>query len=383
MSATAAPAHSAFRVRELGRDESLKRFIDVAWHCNAHDPNWVPPLRMTISGVLDRRKHPFHRHAQVAYFLAERGGRAIGRIAAIVNHRHNEFHDERIGFFGFFESVDEPDVAEALVDAAAAWLRERGMQRMRGPLNFSTNEEGASPGVLVEGFDTRPAVMMGHNPPYYERLLREAGLAKEKDLLAYWLDDPNPPERLERVVERVAEREGVVIRSLDMKRFAQEVETIKRVYNSAWSRNWGFVPVTDAEFDYLAKDMKQIVDPNLCFIAEVDGEAVGFSIALPDLNQALRHLKDGRLFPFGLFRFLWWKRKIDGLRVLTLGFKPEYQHSGLGAVFYLRTIRVGVQRGYRSAEASWVLEDNLDMRGPIEKMGGRVYRRYRLFEKAL
>lgn len=373
----------AVRVRALRADEPLKRFVDVAWHVNAADPHWVPPLRMALNAVLDRRKHPFHRHAEVAYFLAEREGRAVGRIAAIVNHRHNEFHGDRVGFFGFFEAEDDTSVARALVEAAAAWLRERGMDRMRGPMNFSTNEEAASPGVLVEGFDTSPSVMMTHNPPYYERLLEDAGLTREKDLLAYLIETHEPPERLVRGAEAMLKRAGVTVRTLDIRRFRQEVNLIKEVYNSAWSLNWGFVPMTDAEFEFIARDLKPVVDPHLCLIAEADGRPVGFSLTLPDLNQALRKLPNGRLLPLGIFRFLRERRRIRHARVMTLGFTPEYRHRGLGAALYVRTFLEGGARGFRSAEASWMLEDNWEIRRAMERVGARAYKRYRLFAQAL
>jgi len=372
------------RVREIPEGESLRGFIDLQWRINQGDPQWVAPLRMSVTGALDRKKHPFHRHADVAYFVAERGGEIVGRVAAIVNHAHNEFHEEKTGFFGLFEAEDDAGVASALLDAAAAWLAERGMERMRGPVNFSTNEEIASPGVLIEGFDTPPAAMMTHNPPYYEALMEGAGLEKSKDLTAFWLvSDGGPPARLVKGFERALEREGATIRPLDLKRFRQEVDTIKAIYNSAWSRNWGFVPMSDAEFEHMAKDFRPIVDPALCLIAEVDGEPVGFSLGIPNIHEAMRHIPSGRLFPFGLFKFLWYRRRIRGLRVITLGFTPKYQHSGLGAAFYLRTWLSGTARGYDRAEASWILEDNLDMARPLERMGGRIYKRYRIYERAI
>lgn len=374
---------SSVRVREIPPGAPLGPFLDVAWRVNAGDPAWVPPLRMSLATLLNRSKHPFHQHADVAYWLAERDGQAVGRIAAVVNHRHNEFHDERTGFFGLFESENDPDTARALVDAAAAWLRERGMQRLMGPMNLSTNEEAASPGVLVEGFDTPPMVMMTHNPPYYGELLERVGLAKAKDLFAYWVDNPVPPERAVRAMERILAREGATVRSLDMRRFREEVATIQRIYNSAWERNWGFVPMTGAEIEHMARDLRPVVDPRLCLFVEVGGEPVGFSLALPNLNQALRHLPDGRLFPFGLFQFLWHCRRIDSLRVITLGLKPGFQKSGLGAALYLHTFQVGAPLGYRTAEASWILEDNWEMRRPLEKMGAEAYKRYRIYERPL
>jgi GNAT superfamily N-acetyltransferase len=380
---TTAPQRTAVAVREIAPGESMKPFIDLAWAVNARDPAWVAPLRMAVSTALDRRKHPFHQHAEVAYFLAERGGRVVGRIAAIVNHRHNEFHEDKLGFFGLFECLDDADAARALVERAAAWLAERGMERMMGPVNLSTNEEVASPGVLVDGFETPPVVMMSHNPPYYARLLEEAGLEKEKDLLAFWVDDPTTPARLLKSAERIMKREQVTIRSLDLRKLNEEIATIQEIYNAAWSRNWGFVPMTDAEFAFIAKDLKPVVDEHLCLIAYVRGEPVGFSLALPDLNRALKHLPNGRLFPFGFLKFLWHKRKITSARVMTLGMKPQYQHLGLGAMLYMRTFQVGAARGYRTAEASWILEDNAEMLRPLEKIGARAYKTYRLFATSL
>lgn len=373
----------SIRVEQLRPGASLEEFIELQWRINAADPHWVPPLRMAVRTALDRRKHPFHQHAEVAYFIARRDGPAVGRIAAIINRLHNDFHEDQVGFFGLFEAVDDVGVARALVDAAADWLRERGMVSMRGPVNFSTNEEISSPGVLVEGFARPPMAMMSHNPAYYDALLAATGLHKEKDLLAFWLDDPNPPQRLIRGMARVVERMDATIRPLDLKHFRREVDIVKAIYNSAWSRNWGFVPMTDAEFDHMANQLRPVVDPALCLIAEVKGEPVGFSLAIPNLNHALRHLPSGRLFPFGLFRFLWHKRSIRGLRVLTLGFKPGFQQSGLGAALYLQSWMAGTARGYDHGEASWILEDNLDMIRPLERMGAEPYRRYRIYQRPL
>lgn len=372
------------RVREIPAGESLRDFIDFQWRINRNDPHWIPPLRMSVAGALDRKKHPFHRHAEVAYFVAERGGRLVGRIAAIVNHAHNRFHEESTGFFGLFEAEDDPGTARALLDAASTWLAARGMERMRGPVNFSTNEEIASPGVLIDGFDTPPMAMMSHNPRYYEALMDGAGLAKSKDLVAFWLENRDgPPPRLIRGFERALAREGATIRGIDLKRFREEVDTVKTIYNSAWSRNWGFVPMTDEEFEHMARDFRPIVDPALCLIAEVDGEPVGFSLGIPNIHEAMRHIPDGRLFPFGLLKFLWYRRRIRGVRVITLGFTPRFQHSGLGAAFYLRTWQSGVGRGYDHAEASWILEDNFDMVRSLERMGGHVYKRYRIYEREI
>jgi GNAT superfamily N-acetyltransferase len=370
------------RVREIAAGESLRRFVDVAWHVNAGDPNWVAPLRLSLDSALDRRKHPFHRHAEVAYFLAERDGRAVGRIAAIVNHRHNEFHDERTGFFGFFEAENDAELAGTLLDTAAEWLRARGMERIRGPVSFSTNEE-APVGVLVENFDTRPFLMMAHNPPYYDELLRSTGLEKAADLLAYYMEKSDAPERWITAADRISRRTGATVRPLDMKRFAEDVATIKSIYNSGWERNWGFVPMTDEEFEYITKDFKPFVDPDLCLIAEVKGEPVGFCLALPDLNEIFHRIPSGRLFPTGLFKLLLGRRRVRGMRMLTLGFRPGYQRVGLGPLLYLRAWQNGIDRGYTRGECSWILEDNLEMRRPLEGLAGEAYKRLRIYERPL
>jgi GNAT superfamily N-acetyltransferase len=381
--AAQAGAAAGLRVREIAPGETLKPFIDLSWKINARDPHWVPPLRMALETALDRRKHPFHQHADVAYFVAERGGEVVGRTAAVVNHAYNDFHDEKQGTFGLFECVDDAEVAAALLDAAAEWLRARGMERLRGPLNLSTNDEVSSPGVLVEGFDSPPQVLMSHNPPYYAALLESTGLEKAKDVLAFIMSGQSPPARAVAARDRLAGRMGATIRPLNMKDFQGDVDRIKEIYNSAWARNWGFVPMTDAEFAHMAKDLKPIVDPNLCHLAEIDGNPIGFALALPDINQTLKRLKDGRLFPFGFLKFLWYKRKVTAMRVITLGFKPGFQHQGLGPALYLRTYVAGLDKGYTSGEESWILEDNWEMRRALEKMGAQAYKVYRIYERAL
>lgn len=385
-SAAPAATPSAARgvsVREIPHGASMKPFIELSWKVNAGDPCWVPPLRMALEPVLDRKKHPFHQHADVAYFLAERGGQVVGRIAAVVNHQYNQFHDDRTGFFGFFESVDDEGVAAALLDAAASWLRARGRDVMRGPMNFSTNDEFSSPGVLIEGFDTPPVVMMSHNPPYYGRLMDAAGMVKTKDLVAYWIPD-RIPERLHSAMKRLAQRAEITIRPVRMKELKAEVARVQEVYNAAWSRNWGFVPMTEAEFNHMAKEIKPVVEPDFVLLAEKpDGEPVGFLLALPDLNLALKHLPDGKLFPLGVFKFLWHKRKINTARILTLGLKPGYQHLGLGAVMYTRLLEIGIEKGYKGAEGSWILEDNHEMCTALEKIGATRYKRYRVYDRVL
>jgi GNAT superfamily N-acetyltransferase len=383
-SASASPTSAPATIREIGRGESVKPFIDFSWTINARDPQWVAPLRYIFTALLDRANHPFYEHAEVALFVAERRGKIVGRIAATANYRANEFQGNTTGYFGLFECIDDEGVAHALLDRAAEWLRGKGRTSMQGPFNLSTNDELYSGGVLIEGFDTPPVFMMGHNPPYYQRLVESAGFEKAKDLLAYWLPHNQPPQRLLDGIDRLGKREGWRTRPVNMKRFKEEVGIVMGVYNSAWERNWGFIPMTEREFDAMAKEFRPVVDPNLVIIAEnSEGEPIGFMLALPDLNQVFRRLKDGRLLPFGWLKFLWYKRKIRTARLLTLGMKPGYQRSGIGAALYLKCFQQGAENGYENAEASWILEDNGPMRQALEKIGAYVYKSYRVYERPL
>jgi len=374
---TTAPRITVIPVRER-REQA--RFIDLPWSIYADDPAWVPPLRADVRKLMDPG-HPFHQHAESEFFLAlDAQGQTVGRIAATVNQVYNEFHETRTGFIGLFESVDDPAVAAVLLETAADWLRERGMTEAMGPFNLSTNDEIYSPGILLDSFDRPPVLLMAHNPPYYQRLFEAAGWEKRKDLLAYWIEKENTPaDRLVRGMERLASRiEGLVIRQLRLKELDSEVELIKEVYNSAWERNWGFAPLTEAEVEHLAADLKPIIDERFALIAEVDGEPVGFAVALPDYNQALRHV-NGRLFPFGIFKLLWYRRKISRLRVFILGLKPGYQRKGIDALFYLKIFQNGIAAGIHQAEAGWILEDNWGMRRGLERLGGYVYKTYRVY----
>lgn len=369
-------------VRAVGSRTDLDSFIRLPWRIYRDDPLWVPPLISDVRRVLDRKRHPFHHHAEVEYFLAWRGKEVVGRIVATVNHAYNEFHEDRSGFFGFFESIDDQSVADALLRTAEDWLRERGRDSVSGPFNFSTNDELYSGGVLVDGFDTPPAVMMAHSPPYYARLLENAGYGKAKDLLSYWVDGRNTPPRLVRALERFSRNERIQVRGLNIRDFDGEVARIKEIYNAAWEKNWGFVPMTDAEFQDMADQLRPIVEPSLCQLAEVDGEPVGFALQLPDLNQAFRHV-NGRLFPFGVFKFLWYKRKIQSVRVLTLGVKPAYRKRGLDALLITHIYQADQEKGRAQGECSWILEDNAEMRHGLERLGGYVYKTYRVFQKPL
>jgi len=370
-------------VRPVRTKQDLRRFIAFPYRLHRGDPMWVAPLRMDIATLLSRTKNPFFEHAEAEYFLAERDGRVVGRIAAIKNDAHGAFHPEEthVGFFGFFECVDEQSVADALFAEAAKWLRARGFSVMRGPASFSTNDEC---GLLVDGFDTPPAIMNPHNPRYYVGLVERAGFAKVMDLVCYeGQDETGPPQRLIDAARKLAARSGITLRTLDMKRFDEEVEKVKQVYNAAWEKNWGFIPMTDAELNHLAKQLKPVVVPELVVFAEKQGQLIGMAISLPDFNVALKHNPSGRLLPFGLLKILYYKNKIHRLRTLTLGVLPAYRRSGADALMYEHTWRVGTGLGIHWGEASWLLETNAAIRNPMEKMGFRLYKTLRMYDKTL
>lgn len=363
----------------------LRRFIALPYRLHARDPNWVPPLRRDVASQLDRRRNPFFEHAEAEYFLAERDGRVVGRIAAIANQLHNQTHDDKVGFFGFFESEDDQVVADHLFEAAAGWLRQRGFDTMRGPASFSVNDEC---GLLVDGFDTPPTLMMPHNPPSYVTMVERAGFHGVKNLLVYEGGDKahfaTVPDRLNRAVEIMRERLGVTIRPLDMSRFDDEVETIKRVYNAAWEKNWGFVPMTDHEIEHLARQFKPVVQPDIVPMVEKDGEVIAFGLGLPDLNQVLRTNRKGYLLPV-LPRLLWALKRetIRRSRMPLLGVLPEYRGRGLDSVLYHWIWNRAGEHGMFWGEAGWILEDNTAMNLGLVKMGFQLYRTYRMYDRAL
>jgi GNAT superfamily N-acetyltransferase len=365
-------------VRPVAGSTDLDRFVQLPWLIYRDDARWVPPLRADVRAALDP-KHPFYEHADVQLFLAWRDQTVVGRIAAILNRAHNQFHHDRLGFFGLFESVDDAAVAGALLQAAEAWLRERGCDAVQGPFNLSTNEELTSPGVLIDGFDRPPIVMMSHSPPYYQRLLEQCGYTGAKDLVAYWVDRTHqPPERLTRALERGVLDQGVTVRTLDMRHLERDVAFIQEVYNSAWERNWGFVPMTPAEVHYLAKHLRPVVRPELCLLAFSGERPIAFGLALPDYNQVLRRM-NGRLLPFGVFKFMWYRHKVDRVRVITLGVAPDWRHIGVDGMLLLQMFKGAVKLGMAEGECSWILEDNWPMRRGIERAGGTVSKTYRVY----
>jgi hypothetical protein len=364
---------------EVENSSDLTHFIKLPFDIYGDDSSWVPPLISERKAFFDRKKNPFYRAAKTRLFLARRKGRYVGRIATCINFNHNEYHQEKVGFFGFFDAINDYEVADVLFKVAMITIKAEGMERMIGPANFSTNHEV---GMLVDGFDSPPMIMMPYNKPYYIDLAEKFGLKKIKDLLAFRIDRQSEMDpRLIRVAERIREREGIAFRTLNMKNFDAEVELLNDVYNQAWEKNWGFVPMSKDEFRHMAKDMKQIIDPDLVFIAEVEGKPVGFILSLPNINQALK-FTNGRLFPTGLIKLLWHtkvKNKVDSVRIVTMGIIPEYRKRGLDNLFYLETFKVGPTKGYDWGEMSWILEDNAMMLRAAENMGGQQYKRYRMY----
>ena len=366
-----------FEIVAVNGKKALNEFVELPFTLCRNEPNWVPPLRMAVKELLDREKHPFYANAQAEFFLAMQDGRTVGRIAAIVDRNHNRFHAEEAGFFGFFDCIDDVDVARALLKVARAWVVDHGAKFMRGPVNPSTNYEC---GVLIDGFDYDPMVMMTYNPRYYPRLLEEAGLTKAKDLLAY-LSNANTisMKKIERVADKVLATNGVRVRPINMKDFQADVERVWDVYGAAWARNWGFVPMSREEFFLMGKEMKMILKPDLVLIGEVGNKVVGFAMALPDVNYALKRA-GGSLFPTGLLKILYYQRLIKNVRVLALGVVEEYRASGLAAGFYATLVRNARRLGYGDCEMSWILEDNVLMNRSLEVMGAKRYKTYRIYE---
>jgi len=368
-----------FEIHGVQSKKDLHRFIRLPWQIYRDDPHWVPPLMRDVKFKLNRSKHPFFEHAEMELFLAYLGTKPIGRIAAIIDQRHNEYHNEHTGFFGMFECIQDYDVAKSLFSAAEIWCKDKGMNRLRGPMNLSMNDECA---FLLEGFDSAPVIMMPYNPKYYLEFCERYGFVKAKDLYAYLKSEVGVNQRIGKIAERVKKKENVVVRPINMKKFDQEVALIKEIYNAAWEINWGFVPMTEAEMDLMAKELKPIAEPELVLFAEVNGKPVGVSVTVPDFNQVLKRL-DGRFGPIGILKFLYYKRRITGLRALVFGIKKEYRRTGINTVLYYETEKAGEKLGYKWCEMSWNLEDNDLINRFDEAVGGKLYKKYRFYEKEI
>ncbi|MCK4358897.1 MAG: N-acetyltransferase [Candidatus Cloacimonetes bacterium] len=366
-------------IKQVNSKSELNQFIKLPWKVYKNDINWVAPLISHMKSAFNPNKNPYFKHSEVQFFLALKNNVVIGRIAAHINRNHNKFHKDKVGFFGFFECIPDYDAAQALFDEARNWLKNRGMEIIRGPMSFSTNDEC---GLLVKGFNMPPMVMMTYNPQYYESFIEKYGFKKAKDLYAYYINLKKMPERFDRIMKRVNKRKKFILRKINPKKMEEEISTIFYIYNQAWQNNWGFVPMEEDEFRHLTKKLKLIIDYDFVFIAEIDGKPVGFSLSLPDINQELIKIK-GRLFPFGWLKLLLASKKIDRVRAITLGVVKEYKNLGIDLAFYYETIKNAIKKGCARGEMSWVLEDNIRMRRPLEKIGAEIYKTYRIYDMKL
>lgn len=370
-------------VLEVDSPSLLKQFITYPNKLYKGEPNYVTPLLSERLEFFDKQKNPFFQTATTKEYLAKRDGKIVGRIGTCVNYAHNQYHLEKAGFFGFLDLIDDYEVLVMMMRVAMINLKKVGMEKLRGPVSYSTNHEC---GALIEGFELPPKIMMPYNKPYLPQLLDKFGFKKAMDLFAYRITTEMPiPERVTQISNKLLERVSATIRPMKMSRFDEEVERIHQIYNAAWEENWGFVPLTKEEFFYMGKNLKQIVDPKVALIMEVEKMPIGFALALPDINQALIKLH-GKLFPFGLLKLLWNTKvsnKIDSLRVLTMGVIPEYRGRGLDMVLYERIYTDGVKAGYDWAEMSWILESNQPMNSAAQRMGAQIYKKYRIYEMAI
>ncbi len=366
------------RIEAVKNKSEKNKFIKFPWKIYKDDPNWVPPLILDMKEKLDPGKNSFFEHAEVELFAAYRGNEQVGRIAAILDEAHIRFNNENAAFFGLFESVNDAGVASALLDRAAQWGRDRKMSILRGPMNLSMNDECA---FLLEGFDSPPVIMMSYNPPYYIELMQQSGMRKAKDLYAYLMTrDRETKKRVDAVVVKVKKQLPVTLRSVNLKDVHNEALRIKSIYNQGWVDNWGFVPWTDKEMEHMAEKLKKLADPDLIILAEAKGQPVGFAFGLPNYNEVLQKL-DGRLFPFGVLKFLIYRKKIKGFRAVVFGLVKEYHNTGLSYYLYSQLEKNALQKGYQWAETSWQLEDNKAVNRFVESVGGKLYKKYRLFER--
>lgn len=376
-------------IERVETKKQLREFIKVPWMVYKDDPNWVPWLYFERLEFFDKSKNYFFTHAEADYFIARRDGQAVGTIAAILNHRHNEFHGENVAHFGVFELLNDTEAAAALLQAACAWAKERGVDKIIGPMNLSTNDEC---GMLLEGYDSPPVILITYNPPYYHDFMAANGFTKAMDLLS-WDVPLEPlvkgkamPEKVVRVVNALRDKVNLTLRPLNMSDLDGEIERLKTVYNSAWEKNWGFVPLTEDELEHLVKGLKPIIDPDIILVAEKDGEPVGFCLSAPDVNVPLHSIRPGPSLIssyIGALRMIRNRHKTPRFRVIALGVLEMYRSSGIGALFYLEVVQRGFAKGYATIDGSWVLETNDPMNKAIAMMGGKVHKKHRVYEKSL
>ncbi|MDR3049983.1 MAG: hypothetical protein LBV16_09180 [Elusimicrobiota bacterium] len=369
------------KITAVQNKKQFNQFVKFPWKIYTKESAWVPPLLSDVKKILSVNKNPFWLHAKREFFLAyDDSGQTIGRIAAIIDGNYLNFQNDNCGFFGFFECINDIQTAKALFDAAQNWLKERNMPKMMGPMNPSTNDEC---GFVSEGFDIPPSLMMAYTPAYYLELSKSCGLKPIKELYAYDMDVAADSRvgRLQRIVDISKKKmPALEVRTLKKSDFDKELKSVMSVYNRAWEKNWGFVPWTDEEFEDIAKNLKPLLDPNLAILASVSGSPVGMLISAPDYNQILKKL-NGRMFPFGFLKFLYYKNKIDSLRLIIMGVVKEYRNRGIEAIMYSKGLNYALSKGYKHCELSWILEDNVMTNRTAEMMNGKIYKRYLIFEK--
>jgi len=365
------------KVTPVENKRQLDEFIKFPWKVYKGNPYWVPPLISERKKFLNPKENPFFSHAKVRLFLAYKGKEPVGRIAAVIDRQYIDYYKENIGYFGLFETLKDYSIAVSLFDEVEKFLKENGMKGILGPMNLSTNHEC---GLLIDGFNFSPVVMMPYNPPYYQEYIERYGFKKAKDLYAYFVDFRKVDDDLFEKIKKKAFNKNFKVRHIKLDD-PEEAEKIKDVYNSAWSGNWGFVPLTKEEFSYMAKELRKVVIPDLALVAERDGKIVGFNLCIPDINQALKKI-NGRLFPFGIFKFLYYSRKIRTVRGLTLGIKKKYRYI-LGPLLYSKIGEISKKKGYFNWEIGWVLEDNATINNVMDKLNAKLYKRYRVFIKEI
>lgn len=373
----------SIEIREAKTKKEVKDFIKFAWQIYRNDPelnkHWVPPLIPDYVKTLDQQKYPLWDHADRALFTAWQEGKMVGTIAAIQNQRHNMIHEDKVGFWGFFECINDQKVANVLFDKAKEWLQAKGLNSMRGPISPSLNDQC---GMLTKGYDSSPVFLMLYNPPYYNDLTKNYGHFLEQELVAWYIDQNKiDKKRLHRIGELVLKREKVKLRHINMKDFQNEIRRIKDIYNAAWEKNWGFVPMTDKEFDTLADGFSQVADPDLIYIIEdAENKPVAFSLSLPDMNIPFKHVNGNPFTPWGLVKYFWYKRKINMVRTITMGVVPAYRNKGLDSIMNSEIIKVGEKKGIFASEMSWVLKINEPMMKLAKAIGGEPYKEYAIYQ---
>ncbi len=366
-------------IHSVNSKQDLLNFIKFPWKIYSDDPNWVPPLISDQQRLFNQKENPFFNHSLIELFLAYKNREIVGRVAAILNNNHNKYHDTKIGFFGFFESVNNKNVINMLLTAVKDWLANKGCNQIMGPINFSINDQV---GFLIDGFNSPPFIMLSYNPQYYHETIEDLGFKKAKDFFSYIVYERTFVNnvKVQRINQRLQKRYPVKTREPILDKFDSELELIRNIYNDSFANSWGFVPMNALEFKFKTDQLKEIVDPKLILIAEYDNDPAGFVLALPNFNEVLIKIRDGRLFPFGLFKIFRYRNKIRSVRIIAVCIRRKYKHLGLGSLFYDEITNRIFKQGYNHFEMSWVMEDNKVMNKIVNKLGGKKYKTYRVYQ---